>query len=199
MHIFNVSITTVQGLKGVGGVDYTKWCHLFKTCWKNDQVQLHVNFTKNVRTLSKSHMHIFNVSITTVQGLKNVSLKLWEQLITQSRYPIKDARPPVIHDSIRLICTLCNPAKKSSNYLNRCCCLVVVLLLSKREVVSSSPARVCSCVKPKTSKIGSDCFFAKITAFRRWNRGSFEYDQQRSRVAVGVACKRTLTVKSRKR
>jgi hypothetical protein len=30
-------------------------------------------------------MHIFNVSITTVQGLKNVSLKVWEELITQSR------------------------------------------------------------------------------------------------------------------
>jgi hypothetical protein len=32
----------------------------------------------------KSHMHIFNVSITTVQGLKNESLKVWEELITQS-------------------------------------------------------------------------------------------------------------------
>jgi hypothetical protein len=45
-------------------------------------------------------MHIFNVSITTVQGLINVSLKVWEELITQRRYPIKDARPPVIHHSI---------------------------------------------------------------------------------------------------
>ena len=40
------------------------------------------------------YMHIFNVSITTVQGLKNVSLKVWEELITQSRYPIEDASPP---------------------------------------------------------------------------------------------------------
>jgi hypothetical protein len=38
-------------------------------------------------------MHIFNVSITTVQGLKDVSLKVWEELIMQSKYPIKDARP----------------------------------------------------------------------------------------------------------
>jgi hypothetical protein len=49
-------------------------------------------------------MHIFNVSITTMQGLKNVSLKVREELITQSRYPIKDARqptrPPGIHHSI---------------------------------------------------------------------------------------------------
>jgi hypothetical protein len=32
-----------------------------------------------------------------MQGLKNVSLKVWEELITQSRYPIKDARPPARH------------------------------------------------------------------------------------------------------
>jgi hypothetical protein len=38
-------------------------------------------------------MHIFNVSITTVQGLKNVSLKVWEELIKQRRYPIKDTSP----------------------------------------------------------------------------------------------------------
>jgi CDP-diacylglycerol pyrophosphatase len=43
---------------------------------KNDLVQLHVNFSKKVRTLPKIHMHIFNVSITTVQGLKNVNLKV---------------------------------------------------------------------------------------------------------------------------
>jgi hypothetical protein len=30
-------------------------------------------------------MHIFNVSITTVQGLKNVGLKVWEELITQNK------------------------------------------------------------------------------------------------------------------
>jgi hypothetical protein len=39
----------------------------------------------NTRTLPKSRMHILNVSITTVQGLKNVSQKVWEELITQSR------------------------------------------------------------------------------------------------------------------
>jgi hypothetical protein len=35
-------------------------------------------------------MHIFNVSITTVQGLKNVSLKVWEELITQSRPSVQN-------------------------------------------------------------------------------------------------------------
>jgi hypothetical protein len=67
---------------------------LFKTCWKKDLVQLHVIFSKNVQTLPKSHMHVFNVFITSVHGLKNVSLKVREELITQSRYPIKDAIPP---------------------------------------------------------------------------------------------------------
>jgi hypothetical protein len=31
-------------------------------------------------------------------------------------------------------------------------------------------------VKPKTYKIGSDCSFAKNTAFRSENHGSFGYD-----------------------
>jgi hypothetical protein len=49
-----------------------------------------------------------------------------------------------------------------------CRSLVVVLSLSIREVVSKSPARACR-VKPKTFKIGSDCSFAKSTAFRSEN------------------------------
>jgi hypothetical protein len=56
-----------------------------------------------------------------------------------------------------------------------CCSLVVVLSLSKREVVSSSSARA-GCVKPKTIKIGSDCSFAKSTAVKNENHGSFGYD-----------------------
>jgi hypothetical protein len=47
-----------------------------------------------------------------------------------------------------------------------CRSLVVVLSLSKRKVVSSSPAHA-GRVKPKMFKIGSDCSFAKRTAFRR--------------------------------
>jgi hypothetical protein len=60
-------------------------------------------------------------------------------------------------------------------YYTDCRSLVVVLSLSKREVMSSSPARA-SCVKPKTFKIESDCSFAKCTAFRSENHGSFGYD-----------------------
>jgi hypothetical protein len=47
-----------------------------------------------------------------------------------------------------------------------CRSLVVVLSLSKREVVSSSPTQA-GRFEPKTFKIGSDCSFAKSTAFRR--------------------------------
>jgi hypothetical protein len=52
-----------------------------------------------------------------------------------------------------------------------CRSLVVVLSLTIREVMSSSPARA-GRVKPK---IGSDCSFAKSTAFRSENHGSFGY------------------------
>jgi hypothetical protein len=56
-----------------------------------------------------------------------------------------------------------------------CGSLVVVLLLSIRKIVRSSPAWA-GCVKPKTFKIGSDCSFAKIMAFRSENHGTFGYD-----------------------
>jgi hypothetical protein len=62
--------------RGVKGVDCTSRYHLCKICWKNDYVQLYVNFSNSTNTIPKSHMHIFNVSIVAVQGLKNVSRKV---------------------------------------------------------------------------------------------------------------------------
>jgi hypothetical protein len=59
-------------------------------------------------------------------------------------------------------------------YKTGCRSLVVVLSLSNREVVSSSPARS-GRVKPKAYEIGSDCSFAKSTAVRSENHGSFGY------------------------
>jgi hypothetical protein len=56
-----------------------------------------------------------------------------------------------------------------------CGSLVVVVSFSIQEVVSSSPARA-GRVKPKMFKVGSDCSFAKSTAFRSENHGSFGYD-----------------------
>jgi hypothetical protein len=49
---------------------------LFTTCQKNDKVQLHVIFFEKSQTLPNSHMQIFNVSITTVLSLENVSLNV---------------------------------------------------------------------------------------------------------------------------
>ena len=60
-----------------------KKSHAHLQCVHNNCARLE-ECQKNVRILPKSHMHIFNVSITTVQGLMNVSLKAWEELITQS-------------------------------------------------------------------------------------------------------------------
>jgi hypothetical protein len=40
------------------------------------EVLLHVQFSKNAQTLPKSCMNIINVFITTMQCLKNVSLKV---------------------------------------------------------------------------------------------------------------------------
>jgi hypothetical protein len=70
----------------VKGIDYKVGTVYTIKCWKNGQIQLHENFSNSIHTLPKSQMHIFNVSIITVQGLKSVSLKVWEKLITQSRY-----------------------------------------------------------------------------------------------------------------
>jgi hypothetical protein len=73
--------------------------------------QLHLNFSKNVREFLKSHMDILNVFMRTLQGLKNVSLKM--ELVTQSRYILYEvARPPVIN---YVGCTLCNSSKYLDN------------------------------------------------------------------------------------
>jgi hypothetical protein len=55
-----------------------------------------------------------------------------------------------------------------THLLTGCGSLVVVLLLGIREVMSSSPARA-DHVKFMTFEIGSDCSFAKSTAFRSEN------------------------------
>ena len=46
------------------------------------------NFVKNYFLLVKSHMHIFNMLITSVKSFKLTAWKLWEELITQTCYPI---------------------------------------------------------------------------------------------------------------
>jgi hypothetical protein len=45
------------------------------------------NYMKIFRKMSghfQKSNHIFNVLVTTVEGLKNVILKVWEELVTQN-------------------------------------------------------------------------------------------------------------------
>jgi hypothetical protein len=76
-------------------------------------------FFKRCLNTSKSHLHIFNASISTVQILNNVSLKVRVELITQSRYPIWRRQPanlPGIHHSIS--CMHCDFGQVVSEYVN---------------------------------------------------------------------------------
>jgi hypothetical protein len=81
MHIFNVSIT-VQGLTNVSQKVWKELitlsrCRICRVTRSSSTCTFF--FMENVRTLPKNHKNIFNVSITTVQGLKNVSLKVWKE------------------------------------------------------------------------------------------------------------------------
>jgi hypothetical protein len=100
--LFNVSVTTVQGLKNVRLKVWEELitqsrCRLFKTSWKNYQVpttckffgkMIKFNYMEIFRKMSEHFQKVTctspNVSIRTVQGLKNVSQKVKEKLITQS-------------------------------------------------------------------------------------------------------------------
>jgi hypothetical protein len=77
MHIFNVSITTVQGLKNVTLKVWEELITQSAVYSKHAGKMIKFNYMEIFRKMSeyfqKSHMHIFNVSITSVQGLKNVS------------------------------------------------------------------------------------------------------------------------------
>jgi hypothetical protein len=56
---------------------YSKHAAIYsKHAGKMTKFNFNVNFSNSVCNLPESHMHIFNVPIITVQGLKNVSLKV---------------------------------------------------------------------------------------------------------------------------
>jgi hypothetical protein len=118
MKIFNTSITTVQSLENANLEVWEELItqrrfHLFKTCWKNDKIQLHVN-SENVRALLKSHMHIFNVPITIVQSFENVSLKV---RAVDCKKQVPYMKRPTILDAV---CTLCNLAKNTQGRISTC-------------------------------------------------------------------------------
>ena len=96
MHIFNMLITSVQSFKLIA---WKLWEELItQTCYPilkpNLKPNLKIVEVKNVVILSKviflpakSHMHIFNMLITSVQCFKLIAWKLWEELITQTATP----------------------------------------------------------------------------------------------------------------
>ena len=97
MHIFNMLITSVQSFKLIA---WKLWEEMItQTCYPilkpNLKPNLNIVWVQNVVILSKviilpakSHMHIFNMLITSVHSFKLIARKLWEELITQTGYPI---------------------------------------------------------------------------------------------------------------
>ena len=105
MHIFNMLITFVHSFKLIA---WKLWEELItQTCypilkpnlkklatqywsltWRNCLSPKHSNSVENYFLLAKSHMHIFNILITSVKSFKLITWKLWEELITQTCYPI---------------------------------------------------------------------------------------------------------------
>ena len=96
MHIFNMFnmlITSVQRFKLIA---WKLWEELItQTCYPILKPNLKIVWVQNAVILSKmiflpakSHMHIFNMLITSVQSFKLIAWKLWEELITQTCYPI---------------------------------------------------------------------------------------------------------------
>ena len=61
---------------------------LLKPSLKIISVQNAVILSKITFLPAKSHMHIFNMLITSMQSFKLIAWKLWEELITQTCCPI---------------------------------------------------------------------------------------------------------------
>ena len=91
MHIFNLK--AVQSFKmnawkpGEELITQSYYL-LLKPSLKIIQVQNADILSKIILLPAKSHMHIFNILITSVKSFKLIAWKLWEELITQTCYPI---------------------------------------------------------------------------------------------------------------
>ena len=83
MHIFKVLVTSVQSfkpiaLKPVGGVDYTNLLIILKPNLKIAYVEKGVILIFFLS--SRSHMHIFNILITSMQSFKLIACIPWRSL-----------------------------------------------------------------------------------------------------------------------
>ena len=93
MHIFNMLLIAVQSFKMNA---WKPWEGLITQCYylllkpslKIIYVQNAVILSKIIFLSAKSHMHIFNMLITSAKSFKLIAWKLLEELITQTCHPI---------------------------------------------------------------------------------------------------------------
>ena len=92
MHIFNMLLIAVQSFKMTAWKPWEElitqsYYLLLKPSLKIIQVQNAVILSKIIFLSAKSHMHVFNMLITSVKSFKLIAWKLWEKLITQNLLP----------------------------------------------------------------------------------------------------------------
>ena len=129
MHIFNMLITSVQSFKLIA---WKLWEELItQTCnpilkpnlkpnLKIVQVQNVVILSKIIFLPAKKHMHIFNMLTISVQSFKLITWKLWEELITQTGYPILISNLKIVwvQNAVVLSKIIFLPAQKHMHIFN---------------------------------------------------------------------------------
>ena len=93
MDIFNMLLTSVQSFKLIAWILWDElitqtYYPILKPNLKIVQVQNGVILSKIIFLPARSHMYIFYMLIISVQSFKLIAWKLWEELITQTCYPI---------------------------------------------------------------------------------------------------------------
>ena len=89
MHIFSMSVTYLQVVEKIQGVDFTKYALstiiYYVQLSKTGLVKNPVSLSKKIFfSASTFFMHIFNMSVTYLQTVEKIQWKLLEELISQS-------------------------------------------------------------------------------------------------------------------
>ena len=105
MHIFNMLVTAVQSFKLIAWklceeLITQTWYHVLKPKLKIVLVEYAVILSKIIFSSSKSHMHIFNRLVTSVQSFNLISFIPSEELITQTCYSI-------LKSYLKIVCPKC--------------------------------------------------------------------------------------------
>ena len=96
MHIFNMLEISVQTFKLnawklLEELITQSFYPFLKPNLKIVQVKNALILSKIIFLLAQSHMHIYNMLITSVKRFKLIAWKPWEELITQTCYPMLKA------------------------------------------------------------------------------------------------------------